>query len=379
MIADERFNAAADWVLEKYHAELQSRRVKTFSASHFGGVFYRWNCQGRYSVPRLSILIPCLGESRQFENTLASVLQNRPADCEILVPHDQPYSDPYQLSGEVCFIQVPEAKSVVGLLNAGFEAARSAVVHVLQCGMEVSEGWSEAALAQFENDNVGLVSPVLVHTKSSATILAAGWNFTVAGRCHLSAAGSKLASLRTPARDFLGPTLAAGYYRRSLWRLLRWDASVIDELAPLALALAARELGAASILEPGSVVSSEIPLIPSCNESFGYHQAATVERFFWRETNQQANWGIVALHLGLLFVETLAALPSLRAFTGLLGRIAGALKRSEAAAYHERLAEVRTRYQMQQTEREQQSTTLPFPQPRSERVEKPEKLQKRAA
>jgi len=56
-------------------------------------------------VPRLSIVIPVLGDPRKLDDTLVSVLENRPAHCEILVVHNEPYDDPYQLSNEVCFIE----------------------------------------------------------------------------------------------------------------------------------------------------------------------------------------------------------------------------------------------------------------------------------
>ena len=46
-------------------------------------------------MPRLSIVIPCAQDTAWFESTLASVLQNRPADCEVLVVQPREYDDPY--------------------------------------------------------------------------------------------------------------------------------------------------------------------------------------------------------------------------------------------------------------------------------------------
>ena len=56
-------------------------------------------------MPRLSIVIPVLGDPQQLDDTLLSVLENRPANCEILVVHNQPYHDPYNLSDEVRFVE----------------------------------------------------------------------------------------------------------------------------------------------------------------------------------------------------------------------------------------------------------------------------------
>ena len=54
-------------------------------------------------VPRLSIVIPALASVEALERTLVSVLEKRPADCEIIVVLNTSYDDPYQLTDEVHF------------------------------------------------------------------------------------------------------------------------------------------------------------------------------------------------------------------------------------------------------------------------------------
>ena len=56
---------------------------------------------------RLSIVIPVLGDQKPLDDTLVSILENRPANCELVVVHNTPYNDPYGLSGEVQFVQAP--------------------------------------------------------------------------------------------------------------------------------------------------------------------------------------------------------------------------------------------------------------------------------
>ena len=51
-------------------------------------------------MSRLSIVIPVLGSLDGLEDTLVSVLENRPADCQIVVVLNQPYDDPYDLKDE---------------------------------------------------------------------------------------------------------------------------------------------------------------------------------------------------------------------------------------------------------------------------------------
>ena len=81
-------------------------------------------------MTRLSIVIPCLGGASDFDDTLVSVLQNRPADCEVLVAHREPYDDPYALSGEVQFIE-SQSDSLAALLNTALDQASGEVLHVM--------------------------------------------------------------------------------------------------------------------------------------------------------------------------------------------------------------------------------------------------------
>ena len=41
-------------------------------------------------MPRLSIVIPSVADCNLLEDSLVSVLENRPADCGILVVHNRP-------------------------------------------------------------------------------------------------------------------------------------------------------------------------------------------------------------------------------------------------------------------------------------------------
>ena len=70
-------------------------------------------------VARLSIVIPVLRQLDRLEDTLISVLENRPPDCQIVVVLNEPYNDPYALSGEVCFIQAAAGSSFADVLNLG--------------------------------------------------------------------------------------------------------------------------------------------------------------------------------------------------------------------------------------------------------------------
>ena len=68
--------------------------------------------------PRLSIVIPA-ADASALEDTLVSVLENRPADSEIIAALTVPYADPWNISEEVRFVQAPVGTSLAACANLG--------------------------------------------------------------------------------------------------------------------------------------------------------------------------------------------------------------------------------------------------------------------
>ena len=130
---------------------------------------------------RLSVIIPLLGDSRCLDDTLVSVLENRPPHCEIIVVHNEPYEDPYQLDGEVRFIEAPHRATVAECLNLGLVASRAAVVHVLSCGVEVTPGWSEAAMRRLGDAEVAGVAALILSDEDSPKVVSAGLGYRSEG------------------------------------------------------------------------------------------------------------------------------------------------------------------------------------------------------
>lgn len=326
-------------------------------------------------MPRLTILIPALGDGGDFEETLASVLQNRPDDSEVIVTHARPYDDPYRLSGEVCFVPTLHAKQKVELLNAGFEAARSGIVHVVQCGLTVDDGWAEPALECLADDRIATVAPVIVDEDSPEQVIAAGQAFTRWGRVVDCSAGRKLGRLQ-PA-SIIGPTLAAGFYRRSWWRLVRWDETLGDEFADAHFNLTLAHLGAQTALASNCLLrSGEQPgLAP--DKPYGFTAARRAERLFWSHTKRKATLGSKMMRGALMLGEAVLALPSPRAITGLLGRAVGLLDQSSPRSYRAHLEDLAARLAAREAEADN-APTLSLQQARQHR-NKPVTSQKRAA
>ncbi len=164
-------------------------------------------------IPRLSIVVPVGNCIEAYENTLVSVLENRPVDCEVLVAHDGSYDDPFDLSDEVRFI-VASSSRMTDLVSAAAAAAKGRFVHVIAEGICATEGWTEPALEKFEHHDAGIVAPVIRHT-SSRRVVAAGWSDTAARLCTSLASGAKLVDARTAIRVD-GAYLQASFWRRQL-------------------------------------------------------------------------------------------------------------------------------------------------------------------
>ena len=288
------------------------------------------------AVCRLSIVIPLLGDSQQFEDTLVSVLQNRPDRCEILVVHRGGYEDPYELRDEVNFVQVADNSSALETNNAGIRAARGDIVHLIQPGVLAEEGWVGAAVDRFHDSTIAAVSPLVLDAADRSRIAAAGVRFTPGGRRVVHGAGVRLdRAKRTLRKEIAGPALIAAFYRRSVLDALGglcpkagiWHADVD-------LALSLRRLGFRCPLEPESVMATSDPQL-SPPDSF--ETARCAERVFWRHWRQSAGPLAMLAH-GMHITASLFAKPfRADSYAQLFGRALARLERSTYRQHAQRL------------------------------------------
>ncbi|MDZ4818113.1 MAG: glycosyltransferase [Planctomycetota bacterium] len=288
-------------------------------------------------MPRLSIIIPVLSSAQRLESTLVSVLANRPRDCEIVVTLNQPYDDPYDLKDEVRFVHVPESSGLVDSLNAGIEASRSSIVHLLSAGFEVSEGWTDGIWKHFRDPRVASVAPLLIDALDSHQVLAAGLEY--AHQTRVVRTPSKLDSLDEPT-EILGPLAQAGFYRRSALELVGGLPSAVgDSLADVDLALTLSYAGYCCVLEPTcQVQASATDFLPDGRSSFLNGLAA--ERLFWR-TVPVVGWGkSILVHPWSVLGEFVMNLPRPKSVLRLLGRALGCCQIGNYRAHHQWLQDV---------------------------------------
>ena len=269
-------------------------------------------------MPRLSIVIPDLGNMEQVERGLASVLQHRPMDAEVLVVLTQPYDDPYELHEEVRFIKAPRGASLVEAANLGIHASKAAIVHLLAPGAEVAEDWTERPLLHFADPQVAAVAPLVLDMDDPSTILSAGVEYRTGGAraCRFA---SRQRAAAVGACDVLGPTWQAGFYRKSAVESLGgFDVAIGDTLADVDLAISLQLAGLSAIFEPRSCVRAKRP---GETESRSFHSGRAEERLFQRHA-AAGHATSTARHVWMVLAEFGRGMFRPSAAAHLAGRIA---------------------------------------------------------
>ena len=167
-------------------------------------------------IPRLSIVVPVGRDLDAFEQTLVSVLENRPSDCEVVVAHDGGYEDPFDLGDEVRFV-IADSSCLVDLVSAAAQEARGQYIHVLSDGMIATAGWTDAALEKLQHFDAAAVTPVIRH-RGTAKIIAAGWHDGRDRLCKNRSAGADRCEESSPKE--VGAHLQASFWKGDVLRSL---------------------------------------------------------------------------------------------------------------------------------------------------------------
>ena len=288
----------------------------------------------RFRVPRLSIILPVQGNPTQMEDALVSVLENRPADCEILVVLNEPYDDPYHLQDEVCFIEAPRQSRLVDIINLGIAVSRAPLVHLLACGVEVGAAWAEQALGHFADPTVAAVVPWVRDRREPQQVVSAGAAYDRCGRVRkLAAASEDDAPAQLDA--VVDPDLPVAFYRKSaLDRVGRFSRKTGERLSCVDAAIAMEHAGFRCVVEPHcATYAAETPRRRESAFSRGW----AAERLFWRWAPHKGWLASLPLHLWMVVRQCAAGLPRLATFMELLGRILGAMQVREHCSHWQSL------------------------------------------
>ncbi len=199
-------------------------------------------------MPRISIIIAHQHDQR-LEDTLLSVLECRPKDCEVIVAHDGSYADPYQLADEVLFVETNNQCSQTTKINEALFAACSPVVHLLGEGVKVTEGWCDAPALRIARQDSVAVAPIIQTTDAKAT------SYAGLDEQRLNSRGLQMVRRDQAPAQCAAPMLAAGFYSRKLLLGLGGFMEGIDSgLADVDLALTLDDLNLSCEVEPHSTV-----------------------------------------------------------------------------------------------------------------------------
>ncbi|MBI3839589.1 MAG: hypothetical protein HY288_16840 [Planctomycetia bacterium] len=268
-------------------------------------------------MPRLAIVISAVGSTESLEGTLVSVLENRPADCEILVALNKPYSDPYDLQGEVRFVQSSAKGSSIQGINEALAATRAPFVHLLASGCQVTEGWTNEAVSRFGDRQIGSVAPLVLDAEHDGRIFSAGFGYRRGGERYLVGHGQ---AQLTPGdqTSILGACGFAAFYRRAAVDLAGGLSPQLGrQQADVDLALALRTLGFGVALEPQSRIYAAADVE---RRQSALSQSLYDERLFWRNLPSTGRIGALAAHAGVVAAELVRSFARPRMFAQLVGR-----------------------------------------------------------
>lgn len=275
-------------------------------------------------MPRLSIIIPALGQTTLLEEGLVSVLQHRPADSEVIVLLSEPYEDPYNLRDEdVRFVDCGADAAWLSALNRGLAVAAGDIVHPLACGAAVHDGWADHALQHFDHPQIAAVAPLVLDAAREDRVLTAGVSFSPAGSVGQLAGGKRRDLITDTAQASLGPSIVAGFYRSEALTQIgsALDAALGPELADVDLALRLRQAGYEAVLEPASQVVVSAEALPC--EPHGRERSRHAEHLYWRHLPPQRRVGSLIQHGLALIGETVLGLTRGRMLEQWRGRFAG--------------------------------------------------------
>jgi hypothetical protein len=248
--------------------------------------------------PVLSIVVPTPSDTAALEETLVSILENRPQNCEIIVALGCEYDDPWNIREEVRFVQAPAGSSMVACANLGVASSRGEVIHILAAGWRASEGWTDAALVHFDDRETSAVVPLTV-AADRRTVVAAGIRCTPGGRRLAVAPRRSRSTVDTMATGDLaphGPALEAGFWRATFLAEAGpgFATACGDSCADADMAVAVVRSRTKAVVEPGSLVVGDAA---ERRRKRPFLAGLHAERLFWRSIAGQPVLLAVLRHL----------------------------------------------------------------------------------
>ena len=278
--------------------------------------------------PRLSIIIPAPGDEATLEETLVSVLENRPENSEIVVVLGFGYHDPWSVGEEVRFIQAPIGSNRVACINLGLAASTGRIIHILATGWRATPFWTDEAVEHFNNEQVAAVVSLEVASDDTDRIVATGIEVGRGGRrVMLRPRGDTSRVQGFHKKDYpspSGPTLEAGFWSRQMIDRLLFGfcPACGDEYADADMAISLHATGGRVVFEP----TSKIIAAPERHHPQPAFKAGLYgERLFWRSFAAEPIPQSLVLHIVEILRHAIVRAP-LGTLPVLVGRFVALLQ-----------------------------------------------------
>lgn len=270
-------------------------------------------------MSHLSIIIPYFSNTRTeaFEETLLSVLENRPKNAEIIVVSGEEYSDPWDVQNDgvrlLCF---PDEDSHVRLLNNAVHEGKGRFLHILPPGAIAIDNWTEKPIQRFNDENVAVVIGAAVNREKPEQLISTGISWHCGGKIKL------LDNAEPFVAPFaqLAPHVANTFFRKSaLDEIQHFLPRFNPQIAYIDAALLLSELSWKIVQEPKSRVSVSVDNSDLSDYVWTRHS----EQLFWRWLDWGGTGRSIVRHLGLVAAESAYFFFSPKRVQALLGRISG--------------------------------------------------------
>lgn len=172
-------------------------------------------------MPPFTIVIPSHNRADLLHRCLTSVQRYAPAGTEILVIDDaSPHrivSQTARAFADVRALRFERQRGFCAAVNAGIHAASHPIVELLNDDTEVSAGWAEAALAQFDDPHIAAVAPLVLRgppAMGPPMIDSAGDRYFLGGIAGKRGHGQPLNARYLQSSEVFGVSASSAFYRR---------------------------------------------------------------------------------------------------------------------------------------------------------------------
>ncbi len=253
----------------------------------------------------LSIVIPSHQRGDMLRACLASVVRHAPEGTEVIVVDDaSPAGAAARVARGFLGVHVVSLRRCGGFClaaNAGIRAARGAIVELLNDDTEVKSGWAAAALARFEDPEVGSVAPLVVTGAAGDVVDSAGDCYYVGGVAGKRGHGEKVGADHLTARLVFGASASSAFYRRAaLERVGGFPESFGAYFEDVDLAFRLQRAGYRAVFEPAACVFHHGSASHGASRRLLEQQARNEERVFWRNLPRRALLHALPGHLAVL-------------------------------------------------------------------------------